>query len=172
MFDSSKYDPIHHDVSAFDCGKPRLNDWLHDNAARDQSRSQCRVWVWTEQDATEVIAFYAIAPHQDLRANVEVTNRFHRGYAVIPGYLLTRMGLDRSLHGQGLGPELVYEAGRAALAAGRTAGGRAFYVDALDDEAVEFYVRHGFTATAVPKRLMMRLDDIAATLGEAPLTGP
>jgi hypothetical protein len=30
-----------HDVSAFDCGEPALNDWLRHRALRNESRFSC-----------------------------------------------------------------------------------------------------------------------------------
>ena len=79
--------------------------------------------------------------------------------------LLARLALDRALHGQGLGGELLLDALSRAVQASEVAAARLVVVDAIDEAAARFYEHHGFTA--VPgnrQRLVQRISDIAAAL--------
>jgi len=75
----------------------------------------------------------------------------------VPGYLLARLALDVSLHGQGLGSELLIDALQVTVAAGDRAGGRLIVVDAIDQEAHDFYRHHGFVPIAGARRLAMKV---------------
>jgi GNAT superfamily N-acetyltransferase len=71
-------------------------------------------------------------------------------------YLLARLALDRALHRQGLGSQLLASALTRAAIAAPDVGGRYVIVDAIDDAAVSFYVHHGFAPIAGrPDRLVL-----------------
>ena len=55
-------EPLHagHDRSAFDCGKPALDDWLESHALANQAKGFTRVVVVCEGD--RAVAFYGLAP--------------------------------------------------------------------------------------------------------------
>lgn len=160
-----------HEVGAFRCGKPPLDDWLRGQALRAQAAGTARTYVWTQVDRPEVLAYYSIAPTQVARA--EVTHSLAGGYTIIPGYLLARLALDQQLHGQGLGSELLVDALERIVGAARAGGGRLIVVDALDDEAHAFYRRHDFIpVTFIPvtgsMRLYLKVATAEAALGVRP----
>ncbi len=73
--------------------------------------------------------------------------------------------MDRSLHGQGLGGELLFDALSRAVQASEVVAARLVVVDAIDEAAASFYEHCGFTA--VPgnrQRLVQKISDIAAAL--------
>jgi hypothetical protein len=84
-------------------------------------------------------------PH--LLVREEAPGRLARGApAQIPAILLAKLALDSSVHGEGLGPELL--------------------VDAIDDHARAFYERHDFEPLpGKPERLVMKLSTAAKALG-------
>jgi GNAT superfamily N-acetyltransferase len=84
----------------------------------------------------------------------------------VPALLLARLALDRTLHGQGLGTELLLDALTRALAASNRVGGRYLVVDAIDDRAVAFYEHHGFLRVpgSALRRLVRKVSDIEASL--------
>jgi hypothetical protein len=85
--------------------------------------------------------------------------------------LLARLALDRSLHGQGLGGELLLNALSRAMQASNVAAARLVVVNAIDEAAAASYEYHRFIA--VPgnrQRLVQKTSDIAAALdGEGPI---
>ena len=82
--------------------------------------------------------------------------------------LLARLAVDRREQGSGLGGTLLAEALRKAVAAGDAAAARLVVVDAIDENAVRFYVRYGFIpAPDHPLRLYRRMKDVARSFDDA-----
>jgi len=92
----------------------------------------------------------------------------------IPCVLLTRLAVDKSVQGQGLGSLVPEMAMRKAVALGRRPVSsdkesglpmRAMLVHALDDNAAAFYRHHGFEPSPTdPLHLLILLKDLAAAL--------
>jgi GNAT superfamily N-acetyltransferase len=152
-----------HDVGGFRCGNADLDDWLigHARNARGQGT---RTYVLTDADRV-VAGYFAIAPH--LLTRDEVPAKVGRGAPRhIPAILLAKLALAASLHGQGLGAELLVIAIETIVDAARRAGGRIIVVDAIDDAAKRFYEHHDFVS--VPgnhHRLVLKLSTAAKALG-------
>lgn len=108
-----------------------------------------------------VRSFYSIAPTQVIRE--DVSSAQVGGNAVIPAFLIGRLALDRSIHGEGLGVELLLDALETVVAAARSTGGRLIVVDALNGEARAFDLKNGFADTRSEGRLVMKVST-AATL--------
>lgn len=155
--------PEHHDCSRFDSGNPALDDWLRDHALHASAMNTGRTFVWHAGDDV-VVAYFTLAAH--LVARDALSKRGGRGSPqVIPAILLARLALDRSLQGQGLGAELLWDALSRAVAANRQAAARLVVVDAVDDAAASFYRRFGFEPIPDnPLRLIQKLSSIEASL--------
>ncbi len=120
--------------------------------------------VWTARDDPVVVAFYAIAPTQFARVDLP-SRSLSAGYSQVPGYLIARLGLDSSLHGQGLGTQLLLDALERIVQAAADAGGRLIAVDAIDEEAHRFYHHHGFQPIEASNRLVMKVASARSALG-------
>ena len=122
-----------------------------------------QTFVWHGGDDV-VVAYFSLAAHLISRA--DISKRVGRGSpASIPAILLARLALHRKLHGQKLGGELLWDALARAVTASDTAAARVVVVDAIDEPAARFYIRHGFMV--VPgdhHRLVQKMSDIAAAL--------
>jgi GNAT superfamily N-acetyltransferase len=110
-----------------------------------------------------VVAYHATAPTQVGRIELPSRSR-SGGYSRIPGYLIGRLALDRALHGQGLGAQLLLDALERIVEAADRAGGRVIVVDAIDETAYRFYRHHGFQGIEESNRLVMRLATAADLL--------
>jgi GNAT superfamily N-acetyltransferase len=116
-----------------------------------------------------VCAYFAICPTEVIRHDDGLGRSASGGHSRIPGYLLARLALDRSIHGHGHGGQLILDAIGRIVAAADVAGGRLIVVDAIDDEARRFYLRFGFTAVANrPDRLVLRVSQAAASIKVTP----
>jgi GNAT superfamily N-acetyltransferase len=144
-----------HEVGAFQCGKQSLDDWLRGQARRAQEAGTARTYIWTKPDSPDVLAYYSIAPTQVTK--VDVPRSLSGGCSTIPGYLLARLALDASLHGQGLGAELLVDALGRIVEAAQAGGGRLIVVDALDEQAKAFYRRHDFIPVEGTMRLYLKV---------------
>ena len=122
-----------------------------------------RSFVWHAGDDV-VVAYFSLAAHLVTRA--AMPKKAARGAPdAIPSILLARLALDRTLHGQGLGGELLWDALSRSLAASEIAAARLVVVDAIHDSAARFYEHHGFVRVpGTPHRLVQKLSDIAAAL--------
>ncbi|HEV3361324.1 MAG TPA: GNAT family N-acetyltransferase [Pseudonocardiaceae bacterium] len=145
-----------HVLDGFDCGVPSLNSWLVNEARRAKASGTANTYVATRTGDDRVVAYYAITPHR--LARDEVTGGMAGGVSQIPGYLLGRLALDQSLHGQGLGGQLLRDALERIVEAANVASGRLIVVDAIDGPAVAFYQKYGFQPTKIdPHRLVMKV---------------
>jgi GNAT superfamily N-acetyltransferase len=152
-----------HDVSQFDSGNESLDQWLQVDARRAHGAGISRTTVWTAANDRTVVAYHAIAPTQIARIDLP-SRSLSGGYGHVPGYLIRRLALDKSLHGQGLGTHLLLDALERIIDAADRAGGRVIVVDAIDDTAHRFCSHHGFRAIEHSNRLVMKL----ATAGTKP----
>ena len=73
----------------------------------------------------------------------------------IPLLLVGRLAVDAGYQGRGLGTDLLIDALRRCLVAAETAGARGVITHAIDDEAMAFYMRHGFVRCPLGERTML-----------------
>jgi GNAT superfamily N-acetyltransferase len=139
------FDPSSHDVSAFSCGRPVLDDWLRESAAGALARKVATTFVRTTPGSKAVVAYYSLAGHLILREDLPRTVG-HGSPRHVPAVLLARLAVDRSLQGSGAGADLLVDALGRVVAASRPVAARFVVVDALDDDAHRFYEHFGFTS--------------------------
>lgn len=161
-FVSEKLGPAHQ-LDAFSSGVAPLDAWLVRSGAHAQAMRTAQTFVWHAGDQV-VVAWFSLAAHLVVRG--DLPQRVGRGSPdAIPSILLARLALDRSLHGQGLGGELLWDALARACAASELAAARLIVVDAYDDRAARFHGHHGFVAVpGHPHRLVQKTSDIVAAL--------
>ena len=147
-----------HQTDQFSCGVASLDAWLKRRALKNQIQGASRTYVACQGD--RVLAYYAIASGA-VTCN-EATGRLRRNMPdPIPVVVLGRLGVDSSLHGQGLGRSLVRDAALRILQAADVIGIRGMTVQALSDDARIFYEHMGFEPSPLdPNLLMMTLADL------------
>lgn len=154
-----------HVVDTFTCGNEELDLWLRHAALIADRAGTARVYVSLESG--RVSGYFALLPHNVRRA--DIPPGIGRGAPdIIPSYLLARLAVSQDQQGAGRGGDLL------ALALGKTldaiaiGGGRLVVVDAIDQNAADFYRHHGFKPTPTdPGRLVMKASTAAAALGVA-----
>lgn len=140
-----------------------LDAWLRDHALRSDAAGIARTVVWTGSDDLTVVGYHAVAPTQVTRVDIPGRS-LTAGYTTIPGYLIARLALDGSVHKQGLGTELLYDALRRIVAAADRAGGRLILVDAIDEQARAFYRHHDFQEIVGSARLVIKVSAAVAAI--------
>src|SRR5207237_9012569 len=90
-----------HDLSAFDCGVPALNNYLKKLALQNQRGQAARTYVALREDC--VVGYYTLAAASARRE--ETPARVAKGLAAhpVPVILLARLAVDDQEKGQGLG---------------------------------------------------------------------
>jgi GNAT superfamily N-acetyltransferase len=152
-----------HDVSAFECGKRPLDDWLRRFALTNQQNDSARTYVLHR--AGKVVAYYSLSAGAVRKE--ESPARVAKGLAQHPigVILLARLAVDRREHGSGIGKAMLVDALSRSLAAADAIGARAILVHAIDEEATAFYRKYGFEPSPLePKQLMLLMKDLRASL--------
>lgn len=132
-----------HNLNPFDCAThPSLNDWLKRFAFTNQQNETSRTYV--VHRAQQVVGYYSIATGSVLRDSVPA--RVAKGLAnhPIPILLLTRLAVDKSEQGKGLGKALLKDALLRMAHAADIVAARAVLVHAIDSAAADFYRHFGF----------------------------
>jgi len=134
----------HHDRAAFSCGVEALDRYLQRQASQDASKHVAAAFVITP-DGKTIAGFYTLSAHVVSLADLpdNVARKLPR-YPSIPATLLGRLAVSVEFHGRGIGELLLMDALHRALANTREVGSAVLVVDAKDERAREFYLRHDF----------------------------
>ena len=155
----------HHQVAAFDCGSPALNEFLTRHALTNHQSGSAKTFVATS-DGHVVVGYYSLGVSQVLYA--DAPPRLLKGVArhPIPVVLLARLAVDHSWQGKGLGPGLLKDAILRVLSAAEGIGVRALLVHAKDDKAKAFYLHYSFEPLpGYPLHLVLLLKDARKIIG-------
>jgi GNAT superfamily N-acetyltransferase len=163
-----------HDVSKFDCGNEQLSNWLRSSAMRGQVQDTGRTFVWIPEPgseweavygANEVLAYFTLSQHLLVSADLGMSkNKLRSLPRQLPAVLLAKLALDVRLRGRGLGGVLLATALQRCVLASELAAARFVVVDAIDDQASQFYERFDFEPVPETQRLVRPVADIAAEL--------
>jgi GNAT superfamily N-acetyltransferase len=150
-----------HARAGFSCGKNQLDQYFQTQVTQDARRHIASPFVMVMPDG-EIGGFYTLSSTalrlHDLPEGV--AKRLPR-YPLVPATLIGRLAVDRRYHGQGWGSFLLVDALHRCATSGIASF--AVVVDAIDDEARDFYLHAGFLALPdTPYRLFRRMSDIAA----------
>lgn len=168
---SGRFGPVEplakaHVLDGFDCGSMAQSAWLAAHALQAHQSGSSRVYVvtGTDQDGgrRRVVGYYAlaagsVAPAQAPERVRRGVGRYHQ-----PVVILTRLGVDVSVQGAGLGRALVVDALRRTATAGEVIGVRAVLIHCESDSARDFYLRLAkFEASPTdPMHLFLLMKDL------------
>jgi GNAT superfamily N-acetyltransferase len=132
-----------HDLSEFDSGEPVLDDWLRGRAVQQEASGASSTYVFC--GGNTVVGYYSLAlgavsreasPGQ-LRGRRNQPDRF-------PVIVLSRLAVDQSFQGRGIGTGLLRDAVLRTVQAAEIAGIRGIVVHAISERAKRFYEGYGF----------------------------
>lgn len=154
----------HHSTVGFDCGDTSLDHWLQQRALPNQQSGATRTFVVCDGDGT-VKAYVALASGAVAVASAPGSFRRNRPDS-IPVVLLARLAVCRSVQGRGIARALLADAFERVLQASERISVRGIVVHAASADARNFYLHMGFDPSPIdPDTLLIRLSDVAATLG-------
>jgi GNAT superfamily N-acetyltransferase len=134
-----------HEIENFDCGEPSLNNWLLSRALENMENRVSRTYVTCPATTIKVAGYYALSMAQIMR--VEVSGKHRRKMPdQIPCVLIGRLGVDTQAKGQGIGTSLLRDATIRSKLASNEVSARFALVHALNPDAIQFYIRHGFVS--------------------------
>jgi GNAT superfamily N-acetyltransferase len=134
-----------HVIEPFSNGRhASLDDWLKRRARTSEGLS-ARTYVACAADPSErVIGYYAVATATAQRIALPGARLRRAMPDAVPLLLIGRLAVDAAFQGRGLGSALLLDALRRCAAAASIAGARGVIAHAIDDQAADFYRRHGF----------------------------
>jgi len=157
----------HHQLSGFRCRSEAQTTWLVDVARQAHGTGTTRVFVVTERDLPDVIAYYAWCMASVSRA--DLPERLLRGAGRYPQplALLARLGVDCRHEGRGLGAALLVDVICRVASISDAIGCRGLLVHAESAEARSFYkhlIPEFEPSPTDPLHLVLLLKDIRRTL--------
>ena len=133
-----------HQLKAFDCGKPKMNEFLARFAIKHVKLGLSRTFVLPDitraSEKTKVAAYYTLAASSVAREGIPVEQSLPR--YPIPVAILARLAVDKHYMGRGLGAKtLVYALRHANRLVKQGLPAYGLILDVLDNDALGFY-RH------------------------------
>jgi GNAT superfamily N-acetyltransferase len=152
------------DSAAFDSGEPGLDEYLRTRALTNHAQGASRCYVSCRD--RRIVGYYALASASIQHR--ELSGRYRRNMPdPVPAILLSRLAVDRTVQGSGLGNALLRDAIARSVAAADIVGVRALLVHALSEKARAFYLQFDFEPSPTdPLHLLLLIKDARAAMGE------
>lgn len=154
-----------HDRKSFTCGNSALDEYLRTKARVERDKNFAAVFVLrTTAQPNQIAGYYTLSSWSIELGSIpeRLRKRFPR-YPTVPVTLLGRLARATEFHGRRVGSILLADALKRSMRAAEQVGSVAVVVDAIDDAARDFYMRHGFvTLEDAPNRLYLPMATIAS----------
>jgi GNAT superfamily N-acetyltransferase len=133
-----------HTRVGFHCGKPSLDQFLLSLVSQYEKRKLGRTYVAVLPGQKRVIGYYTLASGALSFQNLPARAARKLPRHPVPVILLARLAVDQRVQGRGLGKFLLMDALKRCLALSGQVGVHAVEVEAIDEQAREFYEGFGF----------------------------
>jgi ribosomal protein S18 acetylase RimI-like enzyme len=154
-----------HARADFSCGVEALDRYFREQVTQDVRRRTTACYVALDAATAKVAGYYTLAAAGVALADLpeQLTKRLPR-YPSVPVARLGRLAVDQAYRGRQLGGSLLWDAAMRAVRSEIAV--YALVVDAKDDQAVRFYLHHGFaTFGSLPRQLVLPLSSLASLKG-------
>ena len=149
-----------HQKSGFCSGSDLLDRYFSERAGQDVKRNLAKCFVAIDCSNERIAGFYTLSAAQIplLHLPEKLAVRMPH-YHAVPASRLGRLAIDKNYQGQGLGSTLIADALMRSSSSSMAV--YAMLVDAKDENALKFYLHHGFIpCTGAPQTLFLPLDTI------------
>jgi len=127
----------------FSCGKPELDTYLQRFARQNDEKNIAKTFV--SVDASDhVLGYYSLSTASIGFTDLPEELRQSLPAYPVPAARLARLAVDSRLKGQGLGAKLLIDALQRIVGASQEIAVKVILVDAMDEEARDFYKHFGF----------------------------
>ncbi len=135
-----------HRRDSFDCGDTELNEYLRKFARQNSDKGLGRTYVAVLPDEHVVRGYYSLTTSAVACETLPEDARKKLPRYPVPTALISRLAVDTSTQGQGLGQKLLMDGIYRVLQAADEIGIYAIEVEAKGDAAQSFYGKYGFTS--------------------------
>jgi GNAT superfamily N-acetyltransferase len=155
-----------HDRVGFDCGDAEMNMFLQRFARQGHEQNAVKTFYAVPDDApARVLGFYSLAPASVERGAVPAAMTKGLARHKVPGFLLARLAVDKSVAGRGLGGQLLLAAALRCIRVTENVGGVLMIIDAKNEQAAHWYAGYGAEPLkGRPLTLVVPLATFAETL--------
>ncbi|MBF2096812.1 MAG: GNAT family N-acetyltransferase [Gloeomargaritaceae cyanobacterium C42_A2020_066] len=134
-----------HIRSDFSCGKDSLDTYLCKQATQDLKRKVATIFVLVDHPQMLVLGYYTLSAYTvHISALGEEFAKHLSRYPALPATLLGRLAVDHGQRGKRFGEFLLMDALKRSLDTTSQIASLAVIAEALDGEALRFYLRYGF----------------------------
>ncbi|WP_019503031.1 N-acetyltransferase [Pseudanabaena sp. PCC 6802] len=156
-------DSRRHNRSDFSCGKGSLDNYIRKQASQDLKRRSATVFVLIDDPDPDVLAYYTLSAYTiNITVLDEAFAKHLPRYPQLPATLLGRLAVDRKQKGKRFGELMLVDALRKALHASTQVASLAAIAEAIDEDAVSFYIKYGFQQFQQnPMKLYLPMKSIA-----------
>ena len=142
----------------FDCGNASLNTYLKQHARQSDKQNISRPWILIDTKKVAIAGYVSLANASIEKIDVQGIHKANVN--PIPSLLIGRLAIDSSYQGQGLGEKLLMFAFEKAIEINLISAIQLIAVDALDDDAEQFYKKYGFQKVGATKRMILSMKDL------------
>jgi GNAT superfamily N-acetyltransferase len=157
-----KFEPLaDHDRSAFHCGVPELDRYLHLQASQDMRRKVAAPFVMVDR-LRKIVGYYTLSAYAIQMNDVppDLAKKLPK-YPLLPATLLGRLAVHEERRGQKLGSLLLMDALHRAWKNTSEVASVGVIAEALDDKAKAFYRHHEFVPVPDhPKKMFLAMTTI------------
>lgn len=150
-----------HARTEFSSGVEALDRYFREQVTQDVRRRATACYVAIDVATAKVAGYYTLAAASVALTDLpeQLAKRLPR-YLAVPVARLGRLAVDRAYRGRQLGASLLWDAAMRAFRS--EVAVYALVVDAKDDQAVQFYLHHGFANFgSLPRQLVLPLANLA-----------
>lgn len=138
-------DSRRHTRTSFYCGRDSLDNYIHKQASQDLKRRVATVFVLIDAPETNVLAYYTLCSYTvDISVLDTAFAKSLPRYPLLPATLLGRLAVDNSQKGKRFGELMLIDALKKSLDTTTQVASVAVIAEALDEEALSFYIKYGF----------------------------
>ena len=155
-----------HDRSSFTCGVTSLDEYIKTRASQELRKRVSTPFVLTDSPSHQVLGYYCLSSYsvETIELDDNIARKLPR-YPLLPAILLGRLAVDNGHRRKGYGDLLVADALKRALSASIQVSSVAVIVDAISQDAVNFYLKYGFREFQTdPMKLYILLDEIEKSI--------
>jgi GNAT superfamily N-acetyltransferase len=160
--DISLLDSKKHNRDTFSCGEESLDDYIKRRASQELKKLISTTFVLTDSPDNIVLGYYTISAYSvDAAVLDDALAKSLPRYPLLPATLLGRLAVDLSQKGKGYGGRLLVDSMKMALDTSKRIASMALVVDAMNDDALKFYLKYEFRPFKnEPMKLYYSMSDI------------
>lgn len=129
----------------FCCGKDSLDNYIRKQASQDLKKRVATVFVLIDDPEFSVLAYYTLSTYTiDISVLDEAFAKRLPRYPLLPAILLGRLAVDNRQKGKRFGELMLVDALKRSLEVSSQVASLAVIAEALDREALNFYIKYGF----------------------------